>query len=214
MIFIAVNTPTKTFGAGICPDGWTVSKSFKVGSCGKVAPEPPTIRPANVVEEVKPIVELVDRVLNLDRKATNYSCQSSINPLVGEKQQSCVPTPGGDFKTIEACLDSGCGGMMSCEGGTEIGGVVFTKNSYAPIGMCCESLIQVTEKEKLTRKFCLVGCDNPGDVWYPLYNAFGPNTMYDSLLSYMVRELLEPVRNGQCVVGVEDMFIKKRFKRQ
>ena len=205
---------TKTFGAGICPDGWTVSKSFKVGSCGKVAPEPPTIRPANVVEEVKPIVELVDRVLNLDRKATNYSCQSSINPLVGEKQQSCVPTPGGDFKTIEACLDSGCGGMMSCEGGTEIGGVVFTKNSYAPIGMCCESLIQVTEKEKLTRKFCLVGCDNPGDVWYPLYNAFGPNTMYDSLLSYMVRELLEPVRNGQCVVGVEDMFIKKRFKRQ
>lgn len=203
---------TRTFGGGICPDSWTVSVSFNVGSCGRV--EPPTIKPSTPIEVKK--VEITE-VVSEDVNTTGYICSTSINELVGEKQQSCVPSEKGTFKTIEACLDSGCAGYMSCAEGVAVDGVKFYGKTYTPIVMCCESVIKES-KEKLTKDQCLQACKGSKsygkEPWYPLYNAFGPNTIHDSLLSYMLRELLEPVKNGECRVGEESTFTALGYKKQ
>ena len=203
---------TKTFGNGLCPKGWTVKASFKASSCGEVPPPPPVI----VVPEVE-VVEVVDELVEVGGKVKSkygYVCKSQENKLVGEKQQSCIPSEsaGAPFRTIEDCLTSGCGGFMSCNDGIAVDGVKFSKSTYAPIGMCCESVIN-SSVDKLTRDYCLKACKDGSETWYPLYNAFGPNTMHDSLLSYMVRELLEYVKNGECTVGTLDVFAKKGFER-
>lgn len=203
---------TKTFGGGLCPEGWTLSKSFNVGSCGKsdptvVTPQvetPPVENPDEEVEE-----EHTDEVPS----PKGYMCVPSTNPLVGEKQQSCVPSDDGNFETIEACINSSCGGAMSCMEGMVIDGVEFVGESYAPIVMCCESVIKEST-ERLTQQYCNEHCrDMYNDTWYPLYNAFGPNTMHESLLSYMIRELLDPVRNEECRVGLPETFIEEGFQR-
>lgn len=203
---------TKTFGGGLCPEGWTLSKSFNVGSCGRVGPT--TVTPV-VPVVVKPKIEIIDKVVEAGDvyKETRYICATSINPLVGEKQQSCVPSEDGKFTSIGECLDSGCGGSMFCKEGIGVNGVKFNGESYASIVMCCESVIMVTQ-EKLTQNYCNKACVGATkDVWYPVYNAFGPNTMYESLLSYMLRELLEPVRNGECKVGTADPFIALGYQK-
>ena len=203
---------TKTFGGGLCPEGWTLSKSFNVGSCGIVGPT--TVTPV-VPVVVKPKIEIIDKVVKAGDvyKETRYICATSINPLVGEKQQSCVPSEDGKFTSIGECLDSGCGGSMFCKEGIGVNGVKFNGESYASIVMCCESVIMVTQ-EKLTQNYCNKACVGATkDVWYPVYNAFGPNTMYESLLSYMLRELLEPVRNGECKVGTADPFIALGYQK-
>jgi hypothetical protein len=209
---------TLTFGSGLCPDGWTVTKSFKFDSCGKSAGGGGTVQPPEVETSEKEEEETSDYESTDETEETGkpkyYQCIPTTNNLVGEKQQSCVPSDDGTFKTIEACLDSGCGGFMSCNEGLSVNGVKFYGKTYTPIVMCCESVIQ-SSKEQLTKDYCLKSCGGQyKDVWYPVYNAFGPNTMHDSLLSYMVRELLEPVRNEECSVGLEDTFKKLGFKRQ
>ena len=206
---------TRTFGSELCPEGWTLSSDFIVSTCSGITPviEPPTLTP--VIEQPVTVDEEVPKDLVLvDSLKLSYDCTSSVNNLVGEKQMSCVPSEKGKFKTIEACLSSGCGGFMSCDEGMAIDGVKFNGKSYTPIVMCCESVIN-TSVDKLTQTYCNNKCNGKNDdTWYPLYNAFGPNTMYQSLLSYMVRELLEPVRNKECEVGAESTFTQKGYYRQ
>jgi hypothetical protein len=102
---------------------------------------------------------------------------------------------------------------MSCEEGMYIDGVSFGEETYSTIVMCCESAINSVSGQKLTASLCKEVCGT-NEIWYPLYNAFGPNTMHDSLLSYMVRELLEPVRNGNCKVGQsEDVFASQGYTK-
>ena len=135
---------------------------------------------------------------------TNYKCVSGTNPLVAEVQQTCVPTEdpvsATVYDNINSCINSGCAGYMTCNGGVSVDGILFGKEkSYTPIVMCCEKLI-TNSKEKLTRDICQSQC-GAGEIWYPLYNAFAPNLMFDSLLGYMTRDLLNKVNNYECKVS-------------
>ena len=149
----------------------------------------------------------VDKSDNL----VNYKCVSGINPLVNEVQQTCQPTTDevgdGVYDNIIACINSGCAGYMSCDGGVKVDGVKFDDDkSYSPIVMCCESLIKTSE-EPLTKGICLSECVAE-ETWYPLYNVFHPNLMYDSLLGYMVRDLLNKINNHDCRVSKDSNEFK------
>jgi hypothetical protein len=140
----------------------------------------------------------VDKSDNL----VNYKCVAGTNPLTAEKQQTCQPTTdavgeAGVFDNINACINSGCGGYMSCNAGVSVDGVNFDEEKvYTPIVMCCESLIKTSE-EALTRGICQSECPAE-ETWYPLYNVFSPNLKFDSLLGYMVRDLLNKINNREC----------------
>jgi len=141
----------------------------------------------------------------------NYKCTSGTNPLVKELQQTCQPTTdelgsAGVFDNVNDCINSGCGGYMSCQPGTTVDGVLFEDKVYTPITMCCESLIKISE-EPLTRGICQSHCGSD-ETWYPLYNVYHPNLMYESLLGYMTRDLLKKVNNRECSVSKDS----KRFK--
>jgi len=136
---------------------------------------------------------------------TNYKCVSGTNPIVEEIQQTCVTTdePVGDgvYDNINNCINSGCGGYMHCNPGVTVDGIQFDKGekTYTPIVMCCERLIQ-NSRVPLTREICQSECGGT-ETWYPLYNAFAPNLVNESLLGYMVRDLLNKVNNRECVVS-------------
>ena len=146
---------------------------------------------------------------------TNYKCTSGTNPVVPEQQQTCVPTDEvlgevGVYDNINACINSGCAGYMSCGDGTSVDGVKFGKEekTYTPIVMCCESLIKKS-KEKLSRGRCLSECGG-NETWYPLYNVYAPNVHNESPLGYMVRELLKKVNNRECEVSRDSRIFKSR----
>jgi hypothetical protein len=136
---------------------------------------------------------------------TNYKCVSGTNPVVGETQQTCAPTEdpvgGGVYDNINACINSGCAGYMQCYPGVSVDGVEFVKGekTYTPIVMCCERLIKSSD-EPLTKERCQSECGGT-ETWYPLYNAFAPNLINESLLGYMVRDLLNKVNNRECTVS-------------
>jgi len=139
----------------------------------------------------------VDKSDNL----VNYKCVSGTNPIVGEKQQTCQPTTDavgeGVYDNVYACINSGCAGYMACNGGIVVDGVSFDEEKvYTPITMCCETLIKNSE-EPLTRGICQSECVED-ETWYPLYNAFHPNLMFESLLGYMTRDLLNKINNRDC----------------
>ena len=134
----------------------------------------------------------------------NYKCSSGTNPIVEETQNTCVPTSDkvgvGVYDNVIDCVNSGCGGYMSCNPGVIADGVKFDEDRfYTPIVMCCERLI-MNSKEPLTRKKCQSECSGT-ETWYPLYNAFAPNIVNESLLGYMVRDLLNKVNNRECSVS-------------
>ena len=143
----------------------------------------------------------------------NYRCVGGTNPLVKELQQTCQPTTDefgleGVFDNVKECINSGCGGYMSCSPGTIVDGVHFEDAVYTPITMCCESLIKTSEKP-LTKRLCEGGCKSE-ETWYPLYNAYHPNLMYESLLGYMTRDLLNKVNNRECVVSKDSKEFKSK----
>ena len=155
-----------------------------------------------------------------DSYVTYYVCSKSTNPVVGESQQACIPQDtkprGVYYNTLESCLNSGCAGFMWCEMGQTVNGVRFSESegeAYSPIPMCCVSVIESTQQGDveymytssgpLTVDSCLKHCGK-GEIWYPLYNAFGSNTHLDSPLAYLTRELLLQVNIGQCTVEREE----------
>ena len=146
-----------------------------------------------------------------------YACASATNSIVGETQKACVPQDSnthGSYSSLADCLNSGCGGFMKCEMGQSINGVMVEgDNYYTPIVMCCESLIstqistgpyEYTVSGPLTVARCSSSCGD-GQTWFPLYNAFGPNTSHsDSPLAYMIRELELQLAVHQCAFDRTD----------
>ena len=145
-----------------------------------------------------------------------YRCADATNSTVGERQRACIPqdsnTPG-SYHSLEDCLNSGCAGFMKCEPGQSVNGVIIEGEAfYTPIVMCCEKLIstqlttgpyEYTVSGPLTVANCSSSCGD-GQTWFPLYNATGPNTVHESELAYMIRELELQVAIHQCSVTTDE----------
>ena len=145
-----------------------------------------------------------------------YACAGATNSVVGETQKACIPqdsnTPG-SYRSLADCLNSGCGGFMKCEVGQSVNGVMIEgEEFYTPIVMCCEKLIstqlstgpyEYTVSGPLTVANCASSCGD-GQTWFPLYNASGPNTVHDSPLAYMIRELELQLAIHQCAVTTSE----------
>ena len=102
---------------------------------------------------------------------------------------------------------------MKCEPGQSVNGVIIEGEAfYTPIVMCCEKLIstqlttgpyEYTVSGPLTVANCSSSCGD-GQTWFPLYNATGPNTVHESELAYMIRELELQVAIHQCSVTTDE----------
>jgi hypothetical protein len=156
-----------------------------------------------------------------------YVCAAATNSIVGETQRACTPqdsnTPG-SYSSLADCLNSGCAGFMKCEPGQSVNGVMMEgEEFYTPIVMCCESLIstqmstgpyEYTVSGPLTVAMCSSDCGN-GETWFPLYNATGPNTVHDSPLAYMIRELELQLAIHQCSVTTnEEEWIRLGYRKE
>lgn len=186
-------------------------KKTKSGACAKC--------PTNQTEEYYKNNGCSYTKSNCDDKTLirYYVCNTVNNPVVNESQKACKSTttiPSGTyFLDLETCLNSGCGGYMSCEQGQSVNGVKFGAEyrEYSPIPMCCSSFIKTQQSDggkykyvesgPLTVRRCLEFCKDKEETWFPLFNAFGVNTYMDSPLAYLTRELLLQVNIGQCVVS-------------
>ena len=47
-----------------------------------------------------------------------------------------------------------------------------------------------------------------GEIWYPLYNVYAPNLMFESLLGYMTRDLLNKINNRDCQASKDSTEFK------
>jgi len=136
---------------------------------------------------------------------THYSCTNTLNSLVGEYQHACVPTTEvglGAYSTLNECLNSGCGGYMTCDSSvSSVNGISTTQSEIYPIPMCCESWIN-TSTVPLTTTLCSQACLGKVESWFPLYNVTGTNNFYQSPLSYLTRELTTYTNNSTCEVFI------------
>ena len=146
-----------------------------------------------------------------------YVCQSTLNPVVSQKQHACVPVAtavSGAYSNLTDCLNSGCGGWITptTSNPINVNGVRVKEKQIAPIGMCCESYI-TKATGPLTQQTCSSYCCDGNEVWFPLYNAFGLNSVISSQLSYVNSEISKLVTSKTAEVSTDKgSYLRKGYQ--